>query len=375
MTEQQKTFCIVATSGVSLTNFRGTFIRELVAAGYRVVCVSIESPEEMSSSIEILGAEYQQVGGTRTGIGFFSGVKMIKEYYRLFKKLSPKQCFLYMSKPIAFGSLAAVLAKVPHINILVNGMENAYYRTGLKDAVVRFVMSNFYRFAAQHSDNVFFQNNDDMAYFSNHNMLPKNNATVVGGSGVDMEYFALQPLPEEPVVLMTSRLLWSKGIGEFLEAVKIVKEKHQEVKVLLVGGLDHNDEALTQAELDKYIRKYDIEYCGYASDVRPYLNRCSIYVLPSYHEGLPRSILEAMAVGRPIITTDVPGCRETVENGINGYLIPAKNAVALAEKIMLLVKYPDMRRNMAEKSHQMCQEKFEVHKVNSELLKCIRNYG
>lgn len=364
-------FCIVATNGASLINFRGPFIRALVQRGLRVVCVSIEPDEEIGESVRGLGAEYRQITGDRVGIGVFSGLKMIHEYKKFFLELQPDYLFLYMSKPIAFGGWAAVQAKVPHINILVNGLENAYYRTGLKDALVRSVMSFFYKYVASHSDNVFFQNHDDQKYFIEHGMLEKDNSCVVGGSGVDMEYFKRQPLPQEPVVLLTARLLWSKGIREFFEAIKIVKKKHPEVKVMLVGGLDDNDEAIKQDELDEFIHENDVEYCGYAKDVRPYLARCSIFVLPSYHEGLPRSVIEAMAVGRPIITTDVPGCRETVEDGINGYLIPSHDYEVMADRLDALISDSTLRLSMSEKSYQKCSEQFDVVKVNQTMFSRI----
>lgn len=371
MSNTGKIFCIVASNGVSLLNFRGAFIRELVSLGHRVVCVSIEPASELSAQLAALGAEYRQVCGDRTGIGLLSGLKMIRGYRRLFRELRPDHCFLYMSKPIAFGGIAAIRCKLPHIHILVNGLENAYYRHGLKDALVRFVMSAFYKHVSKHADNVFFQNPDDRNYFLEHRLLPRDNSSLVNGSGVDMQHFAKAELPKDPIILMVARLLWSKGIREFLKAVRTVKLQHPELKVLLVGGLDDNDEALSQDELQSFIEEFDIEYCGYAEDVRPYLRRCSIFVLPSYHEGLPRSVLEAMAVGRPIISTDVPGCRETVIEGENGFLVPAKDAAALAEKMLLLVENPELRQKMAESSFQICLERFEVGKVNQSMLKKI----
>ena len=359
---------MVATNGVSLINFRGALIRSLVADGLRVVCVSIEPDAEIGDAVRNLGAEYRQVAGDRTGIGVFSGLRMIADYRRLFESLRPDYVFLYMSKPIAFGGTAAIQAKVPHINILVNGLENAYYRTGLKDALVRAVMSFFYKRVAAHADNVFFQNHDDERYFREHSMLACPNSHVVGGSGVDMEHFARQPLPDKPVVLMTARLLWSKGIREFFDAVKVVKAKHPEMEVLLVGGLDNNDEAIRKEELDAFVRENDVEYCGYAEDVRPYLKRCSIFVLPSYHEGLPRSVIEAMAVGRPVITTDVPGCRETVEDGVNGFLVESHDGNDLADKMLRLVEAPELRMTMSSNSYERCKKKFDVTIVNREMM-------
>ncbi len=144
-----------------------------------------------------------------------------------------------------------------------------------------------------------------------------------------------------------------------------MKREYPAAKILLVGGIDYNDESLTQEELDEALRKAEIEYCGHTDDVRPYLNRCSVFVLPSYHEGLPRSVIEAMSVGRAVITTDVPGCRETVEDGKNGFIVPVKDGKALAEKMLVLAKDPALREAMGETSYRMCEEKFEVGKVNA----------
>lgn len=362
-----KTICIAASDGKSLVNFRGTLVRGWVSGGARVICTSIEPPEQMTVIREELGAEYVQIPGSRTGTGLMEGFRMIYRYLRFFRKVRPDMCFLYMSKPIAFGGAAARLCRLGNVNILVNGLENAYYRSGAKDALVRFIMNVFYRYTAASAKNVFFQNEDDLRYFKDHSLLKKDNASVIPGSGVDMDRFRRTPLPEKPVMLMTARLLWSKGIREYLEAAAIVKAEYPEAGFMLVGGLDHNDEAITEKELEKAVRENGICYCGYAPDVRPYLNRCSVFVLPSYHEGLPRSVTEAMAAGRPVITTDVPGCRETVRNGYNGYLVPARNAEALAEAIGRLVSDPELREKMGEASYRMCREKFEAGLINRQM--------
>ena len=364
---EKRTVVVAASDGESLINFRGPLIRYLVAHDNRVVCISIEPPEEMREQIAALGAEYEQVAGSRVGIGVGDGLKMIRDYRRLFLRLRPDICFFYMSKPTAFGSVAAALSRIRHYSVLVNGLENAFYRTGLKDLVVRLVMSSAYRFAAKRADCVFFQNRDDLAYFRDHRLLTKDNATVVGGSGVDMAYFAEQPLPEEPVFLMVARLLWSKGVREYLETAAILKRECPEAKCLLVGGTDSNDESLTPEELDQALQKAEIEYCGHADDVRPWLARCSVFVLPSYHEGLPRSVIEAMSVGRAIVTTDVPGCRETVEDGKNGFIVPVKDGGALAERMLVLARDSALRQTMGEASRRICAERFEVEKVNNEM--------
>ncbi len=356
--------CIVATSGISLTNFRGRLIRKFVEEGNEVVCISIEPPEKMAESVEALGASYYQVEGSRTGIGIGSGLKMIGDYKKAFRDIKPDMCFLYMSKPVAFGGIGAILAKVPEINILVNGLENAYYRHTFKDFIVRCVMNFFYHTVSRHSKCVFIQNSNDRDFFLRKKLSKPENTYVVNGSGVDMEHFSKKPLPKEPVFLMVARLLWSKGIREYLSAIELVKQKHPNAKFMLVGGLDSNDEAITQRQLDDFIEKYDIEYCGFAEDVRPFIEKASVFVLPSYHEGTPRSTLEAMSMGRAVLTTTAPGCNDTVEDGVNGYKVPVGDSELLAEYMCELIEDADKRSKMGEESYRICKEKYEVSLVN-----------
>jgi glycosyltransferase involved in cell wall biosynthesis len=365
--------CVVATNGLSLMNFRGELIKSLVLLGHDVTCISIEPKKYMMNQVADLGAEYFQVGGTRVGIGLFSGIKMITAYIRAFRKLKPDMCFLYMSKPVAFGGFAAVKCKVRHINILVNGLENAYYRHGLKDWLVRCVMSFFYNYVGKYSDNIFMQNSDDYNYFMQHRITKKEKTIVINGSGVNMNYFEKKPLPNNPVFLMISRLLWSKGIREYLDAMKIIKQDYPEVRFLLVGGLDHNDESLSKEELDKYVSVYGVEYCGCVSDVRPFLEQCSIFVLPSYHEGTPRSVLEAMAIGRAIITTRAPGCRETVIDGENGFLVDVGNVEMLADRMRKLIRNDELREKMAESSYNLCLGKYEIGIINNMIINNMIN--
>ena len=358
------TIAIIATSGISLTNFRGPLIKKWIAKGHKVLAISIEQSSDMESEMSKLGAEYIQVKGSRTGVGIFEGLKMIHKYRKVFRKQKPDCVYLYMSKPVAFAGPAAVSCGVKHINVLVNGLENAYYRTGFKDWIVRIIMSSAYRFVGNRSDNVFVQNSHDYEFFKK-TLLSKNaSLSVVNGSGVDMDYFKVSALPKETVFLMCARLLWSKGIREYLKAIPIVKQKCPEAKFMLVGGLDKNDEALSKDELERAVSLYDIEYIGYASDVRPMIEQCSIFVLPSYHEGLPRSILEAMSMGRPIITSDAPGCIDTTLDGINGFVVPIGNSDTLAQRMIQLANNYDLRVKMGKESHRICLERFDVNKVN-----------
>lgn len=355
---------IAASSGISLVNFRGNLIRDIVRRGHEVYCISCENDDATRTSVEGLGAHYIYIPMSRTGTNILEDLKTIIAFWKVISDIKPDMYFAYMSKPITYGGAVARICKVPHINLLVNGLEIAFYRNDFKSKIIRFVLRTCYRFACGAAENVFFQNPDDLDVFETAGIVLKEKCTIVNGSGVDMKYFDKRPLPEEPCVLMTARLIWSKGIREYLRAAEIVKEKMPNVRFILVGGLDKNQESLTEDELRHYVESSVVEYAGYSNDVREYLEKCSIFVLPSYHEGTPRSVLEAMAMGRPVITTNAPGCRETVIDGVNGYLVEVKNHEQLAEKIEQLCNNPELRETMGNNSYNMCIGKYEVNLVN-----------
>lgn len=356
---------IVATAGESLIKFRGHLIREWVLRGCDVWCISIEPKEEMENDINDLGASYYQVSGNRTGTSIVDGLKMIKKYEEAFRKIQPDMCFLYMSKPVAFGGIAAIRCNINKIFIFQTGLEIAFYSTGLKNMFIRSVLKMLYRYVQLRSDAVFFMCHEDERKMLKWHLVKENQVCYVDGSGVDMQKFARHPLPKEPVVLMVARLVWSKGIREYVEAAKTIKEKIPTVRFLLVGGLDENSEALSKEELYEITNTGVIEYMGYQNDVRPYLKECSIFTLPSYHEGKGTAILEAQAVGRPIVTTDAPGCSETVIDGYNGLIVPAKDGKKLAEKIEYLIIHPDERVRMANNAYEHCKKTFASEIISS----------
>lgn len=360
---------IAASHGESLVNFEGDLIRDIAARGHEVICVSCESPEEMNERIAALGAAYRQVPMSRTGTSVIEDLRSIKAFKALLCELKPEVFFASMSKPVAYGGMAAKKLKIPNVYVLVSGLEIAFYSKGLKNAVVRFVLKTLFRNAHKACRRVFFLNPDDLNTFESMKVVTREQSVVVNGTGVDMTHFVRQPLPEEPVVLMVARLVWSKGIREYLKAAELVKKQRPDVRFLLVGGLDTNPESLTKEELDAYIGNSTIEYLGYSNDVREHLAKCSIFVLPSYHEGTPRCVLEAMATGRPIITTDAPGCRETVREGYNGYIVPVGDSEQLAAHILELAASPALREQMSDHSYSLCDEIYNVTKVNAQMIK------
>jgi glycosyltransferase involved in cell wall biosynthesis len=365
---------ISASYGHSLINFRGELIKELVKQGYEVICTSIEPEVEMKDSINRLGAKYYRIPGTRTGTGLFSNLVMLFCYIKAYWYLKPDICYLYMSKPIAFGGFAAILCNIRHVLVFVTGLEVAFYSPGIKNLMVRSILILMYKIVHLKSKYIFFMNHDDYRKMLKWRLVKEQKAVIVNGSGVNMKYFTKKAMPVTDAVCMTARLVWSKGIREYIEAAEIVRKKYPNVNFMLVGGLDENPEAVLKEELDEVIKKGLIEHCGFVHDVRPYLERCTIFVLPSYHEGNGRSIVEAEAIGRPIITTDATGCRETVIDGYNGFLVPIKDSRKLAERILLLLENENLKMSMAVNSYQLCLEKFDVKQINKVFIEKINMF-
>jgi glycosyltransferase involved in cell wall biosynthesis len=355
---------VSASDGKSLTNFRGSLIKEMQRRGHEVICTSIEAPERMEDEIHKLGAKYYCIPGTRTKINVLSNIRMLFSYIKAYRSLKPDLCFLYMSKPVIFGGLAAILCRIRYKYVFVTGLEVVFYSNGIKNILIRCLLIVLFKIVHSKCDAVFFMSRDDYAKMLRWKLVKREQAVIVNGSGVDMEYFTRKCMPASDTVCMTARLLWSKGVREYVKAAELVRQQYPQVTFLLVGGLDENPEGISEKELETIIEKGCVRYCGYADDVRKYLEECSIFVLPSYHEGNGRSIVEAEAVGRPIITTTAPGCCETVIDGFNGFLIPPRDEKALADRILFLLEHKQLKMNMAEYSYQLCCEKYDVRKIN-----------
>jgi glycosyltransferase involved in cell wall biosynthesis len=344
----------------------------MTAKGHEVLCTSVEPASVMEEEIQSLGAKYYSIPGTRTGLNFMQNLRELFAYLVAFHKIKPDICFLYMSKPIVYGGIAAILNRIKHINVFVTGLEVAFYSEGIINTLVRFILKIFYRRIHKKSENVFFMNRDDFNIMKKFHLIQEDKAVFVNGSGVNTEIFMKEEMEEKDKVCMTARLVYSKGIMEYAKAANIIRNKYKDVEFLLVGGIDDNPEAIKEADLQEILNEGNIKYCGFAKDVRPYLKECTIFVLPSYHEGNGKSIVEAEALGRPIITTDAPGCRDTVIPGYNGFLIPIRNSEALAEKIELLLLNKELKYNMAENSYKLCKERFDVRKINKVILEKMK---
>lgn len=278
----------------------------------------------------------------------------------------------YTIKPVVFGSLGARLAGVKQIMPMVTGLGSVFIeeKPALPAYFTRLAATGLYRMAFRFADTVYFQNPDDVAELRQLRGLGSaTRFAILAGSGVDIEEFRQQPLPEIAAdkmrFLMVARLLADKGLREFAEAARLVKLQYPQIEFSLVGPPDGNPSAVAIEEVQSW---HWINHTPWMDDVRPALAACSVYVLPSYREGTPRSVLEAMATGRAIITTDAPGCREPVREGVNGFLVPPRNARELAEAMLRFIRQPDLVRQMGTASRHSACERYDSRNVYDPML-------
>lgn len=361
---------VLAGLAPSLINFRGTLLQALVRAGMDVVCTAPEADAKVAGALADLGARYVPVAVRRNQIGVWNDLRYALALYGLFRRERPDLVLAYTAKPVIYGLSAARLAGIRSRHALITGLGYAFTPGEGERRPIRAIVQRLYRHALSGARKVFFQNPDDRDEFLRRGLVSAEQVCVVNGSGVDLLHFSVAPVPSPPAsFLLIARLLADKGVREFVDAARQVRAQVPEARFVLVGPTDPNPAAISPDELAQWCREGVVEYGGVMKDVRPFVAQCTAYVLPSYREGTPRTNLEAMAMGRPIITTDAPGCRETVEQGVNGFLVPPKDAAALAAAMMQFVRDPALAARMGAASRHQAEQKYDVHKVNAVMLR------
>ncbi|HYD12470.1 MAG TPA: glycosyltransferase family 4 protein [Allosphingosinicella sp.] len=369
-----RSLALISNSAFSISNFRGPLVEAMVAAGVRVHALAPDFDEESRATIRALGAEPVDISLDRAGTGPFRELLDLARLKRVLRDLKPDAVFSYFAKPVIYGSLAAASARVPRRWAMVEGLGYVFNehqdQRGLKRRILRRITEGLYKRAFARVERVFFLNQEDIDQFVGGGLLPPEKALKLGGIGVDLDWLRPAPPVLKPVTfVLAARLLREKGIVEFAEAARIVKAAHPGARFLLLGGLDPNPSGLRASEVEAWVAEGLLEWPGQVSDVREWIAASSVFVLPSfYREGVPRSIQEAMAMGRPIITTDNVGCRETVEEGVNGFLVPVRNAEALAEAMIRFIDRPELIAAMGGESRRLAEERFDVHRINAVIL-------
>jgi glycosyltransferase involved in cell wall biosynthesis len=367
------TFLVIASFSESLLHFRGSLLAALQAKGLQVHVAAPNLPPESTvrQQLQALGYVVHNVHMRRTGTNPFADAVTLFQLWRLMRLVRPNHVLCYTIKPVIYGSLAAWLAGVPRRFALITGLGYAFQEgQAIARRGMRALVQGLYSLALRRTNKVFFQNPDDQALFRSLGLLPPvTPSCVVNGSGVDVSAFAVAPLSPEPHFLLIARLLRDKGVREYAQAAELTRALYPEARFSLVGWLDENPNAITQAELDAWVQAGTLDYLGRLSDVRPAIKACSVYVLPSYREGTPRTVLEAMSMGRAVITTDAPGCRETVVDGDNGFLVPVQSVDALADAMARFITDPTLAARMGRRGRHLAEHKYDVHKVNVVMLK------
>lgn len=371
---------ILSNSAESLYNFRGDLIRSLTEKGMRVYSLAPDYDAASRARLKDLGAVPVDIALDRNGTNIVRDLICVVNLYRILRGIRPDVFFGYFMKPVIYGGLAAWFARVPRRVVMVAGLGYVFIDNGRnlswKFRVVRSLVTRLYSLVFHRVDKVIFQNPDDMALMLEAGVATPDRTVLIDGSGVNLEHFkAKTKVPRAGgrlSFIWTGRLLREKGVAELVEATQIVRERGHRIEVIVVGGLDSNPGSLREEEVSAWHDAGVINWTGKVDDVRPWLERADVFVLPSsYREGVPRSTQEAMAMGLAVITTDAPGCRETVEDGLNGFLVPVRSSAALADAMIRYVENPDLAARHGQASLELVARKFDVKIINRKMLEFL----
>lgn len=356
----------------SLLWFRLDMMKAFQKKGYEVLAVGDGQEAQWADSFRQEGIRYRWIPVERTGTNPAKDIKTLKALIKLLREEKPDKIFAYQAKTVIYGGIAAHINRIQEFYPLIAGVGSVFLGSGIKNKIVKTILVNEYRLAMKDSSAYFFQNRDDLSVFIANKIVNPERVIMLHGSGVNISRFHPAPLPEKTTFLCISRLIKDKGVGEYLQACRLVREKHPEVRCMLVGPFDTNPSAIKPEELQKYIDDGSIEYFGEQKDVYPYLVQASVFVLPSYHEGIPKTVLEAMASGRAVITTDAPGCRDTVRHGVNGLLVPIKEVNSLADAMVSLILSPKQIYAMGAEGRKLAENQFDVNLVNQTIIQTMK---
>jgi len=369
---------LVGTVAASALGFRKDLIKQLVTDGHEVLVFCTDFNDKSRKIISQWGAKPVDYSLSRTGLNPLRDLYDTWILSRALKKLQPDIVFAYFVKPVIFGTLAAVLAGVKQRVGMLEGLGHAFtdFPNGVraKQKLIRMVQLVLYRCSFPFLSHLIFLNRDDpVDLISKYNLKVKK-VSILGGIGVNFkEYvYSVAPTKFTPSFIFAGRLLAEKGVYEYIAAAKKIKMIYPQISFIMLGRLDEeNPGGLSKNELQDLVEKNIVEYPGHVDNVKDWFANASVFVLPSYREGVPRSIQEAMAIGRAIITTDVPGCRETVIEGSNGFLVPRWDVDTLVDRMLRFINEPTLVQSMGLESYRIARDRFNVENVNQRLINLL----
>ena len=366
---------LIGTFPASMVNFRGKLLQDIAAQGHSVFAFANGYSDAQKQQIRDFGAEPVEYEIDRTGTHPLKDLKSALQLRGLIRHLGIQVILTNFMKPVVYASLAAVGTSAKDRYALLPGLGYAFTETGSKKTskqrVLSFIIERLLKLSLKHNSKLFLYNRDDVDEISQRKLISPNRIVQLGGTGVDLADFTVTVPPTAPVTfILVARLLREKGIVEFAHAAAQVKNRFPDTEFQLLGMLDSNPGALAKSEVQGWVEEGILEWPGYVEDVTDWLQSASVFVLPSYYrEGVPRSTQEAMAMGRPIITTDAPGCRETIVNEENGYMVPVRDSSALADAMVRFIESPEKIGRMGLRSREIAEQRFDVRRINSHIIR------
>ena len=351
--------------------FKKELIETIKKNGFQIIVLA--SKDNYVEKLKVIVDEFHEIKLDSSGINPFKDSYLIYQLYTLIKKIKPYAIFNFTIKPVIYGTLAAKLAKgIPVVNT-ITGLGTAFLSEGLANKVAKLL----YKYTFNNSHLIFFQNPDDQKFFKEINIIKKDNTQLIPGSGVDLEKFkpVIKTKSDNIKILFIGRIIADKGIYELIEAASIIKKEYSNITFILLGMVGvKNRTSITKNELDDWVDNGLIEYISFKDDVRNFISDSDLIVLPSYREGTPKTLLEAASMGRPIIATDVPGCREVVIHEKNGFLCQVKNPESLGNEIKRFIELDyQSKLEMGLKSRELAELKFDINNVNNYYIQSLKN--
>tara|TARA_R110002124_G_scaffold287353_1_gene473631 strand:+ start:4312 stop:5427 length:1116 start_codon:yes stop_codon:yes gene_type:complete len=367
-----KRLALIGNQAFSMLNFRGALISALVSRGVEVFALAPNYTDDDRRQMIALGATPVNYRMQRNGINPIEDSLTLLSLVSALRQIEADTVLSYAIKPVIYGTLAAAAAFVPHRFAMIEGLGHVFLnKPGMKGLALKAIALKLYRAALNKAQQAFFLNEDDKRDFLDLGLIDASRATLIGAIGIDLEQWKPAPSVLNPVTfLFVGRLLREKGIIEFIDAAREVKNRHPSARFVVLGDVDTNPSSIKPGQVAAWVAEGLLDWPGHV-DVAPWLAKASVFVLPSYREGVPRSTQEAMAMGRPIITTDAPGCRETVVEGENGFMVPARDSAATAQAMLRYIENPRLIPMHGSASRMMAEAKFDVHRRNATLIELI----
>lgn len=362
-------FLLIPTYSETVMTFRRSLIEELKRRGHEIVVIAQD--DLFARDVRALGVSFYRAQQNNRSINPLSVLQYKRQLRQYIKSEAPDVVFTFQLKPNVFGIPAARAAGVKRVFGMVEGAGDVFIHNSLKWKLIRFGVCKLYKYAFQYAEKVFFLNQDDQQEFVSRKLVAQEKCRIIPGIGVDLERFEQKPIINKLNFLMIARMIRTKGVFEYCNCARQVKQKYPDTQFSYLG---HESE-LKVADIQEYIEDGSVNYLGAVKDVRPYLENTTALLLPSYREGMPMSIMEAEATGRAIITSDSVGCKETVVDGYNGFIIPRGDDVTMAEKCIYMIEHPEETMRMGENSRRLAEERFAQGKINRHLADTLEGKG